>query len=111
MSTCTDDKDKPWMLLKFPSFKDGEFTLEGFEKTEVEKEYAEALKTVGLIFTLMNITFQNHRTLYLTKKKKVSFYFLPLKNRKRFSAHGQLNLSRNRIQTQQLKLESTARNG
>jgi len=68
MPTC--DEDKQWMLLKFPSLKNGEFDLEGFEKKEVDENHEEALKIVGLIVTLMEVIFRKHRSLYFNRGKK-----------------------------------------
>lgn len=70
MPTRSDDKSQPWMLLKFPSLKNGEFDLEGFEKKEVDDNHEEALKIVGLIVSLMEVIFENHRSLYFKHGKK-----------------------------------------
>jgi hypothetical protein len=65
------------MLLKFPSMKNGEFDLEGFDQKEFETEYANALKTAGLVFTLMDVIIRNHRALYFGKTAKYECLVIP----------------------------------
>jgi hypothetical protein len=70
------DKDNH-MMLKFPSMKNGEFELEGFDKSEMDKEHANALKIAGLIFTLLDVMFQNHRSWYFGKNEKYECLVIP----------------------------------
>jgi hypothetical protein len=73
MPALGEDKDDH-MMLKFPSMKHGEFELEAFDKSEVDTAHAHALKIAGLIFTLLDGMFKNHRSWYFGREIRMPSY-------------------------------------
>jgi hypothetical protein len=56
-------------LMKFPTLKNKEFEFEGFSNDEIKAEYKKALRICGIIVTLLQVIFKNHKEWYSPEHK------------------------------------------